>query len=66
MVNWPVLSLTTFLPLVGAAFIMMVRGRIPGGVSDLVLAYFYGTSWAGTDQGHVIHQLKLQLGVRGS
>ena len=26
MVNWPVLSLTTFLPLVGAAFIMMVRG----------------------------------------
>jgi NADH-quinone oxidoreductase subunit M len=26
MMNWPVLSLTIFLPLVGTAFIMMVRG----------------------------------------
>ena len=26
MSHWPLLSLVTFLPLVGAAFIMMVRG----------------------------------------
>ena len=26
MSDWPILTLTTFLPLVGAAFIMMVRG----------------------------------------
>ena len=26
MLDWPLLTLTTFLPLVGAAFILIVRG----------------------------------------
>ena len=27
--SWPILSVTTFLPLVGALFIMMMRGEQP-------------------------------------
>ena len=27
MAGWPILSLTTFLPLVGAAFILLIRGE---------------------------------------
>ena len=27
MSDWPLLSLTTFLPLVGAAFILIIRGE---------------------------------------
>jgi len=27
MASWPVLSVTTFLPLVGALFIMLLRGE---------------------------------------
>ncbi|MDP4199796.1 MAG: hypothetical protein Q8922_07755 [Bacteroidota bacterium] len=35
------------------------------GTSDLICYYYYGASWAGTDAGAKVSQLKLQLDVRG-
>ena len=35
------------------------------GTTDLQLAYYYGASWAGTDAGQKLSQVKLSIDVRG-
>ncbi len=35
-----------------------------GGILDLQLGYYYGASWAGTETGLTVQQLRLQLGAR--
>ena len=39
MTSWPILSLTTFLPLAGALLIMMLRGDDPAFVDRTVVSY---------------------------